>query len=96
MLSPEAMLAPEPCIVGELVAMKAALRHPCLERPVAFIGGWEVEALLRPLHRGMTIGALMDAWQIPLESKPAIVGWLLKHRVLTVPSSTGRERRPPQ
>jgi flavin-dependent dehydrogenase len=95
-LSPEAMLAPEPCIVGDLVAMKAALRHPCLERPVAFIGGWEVEALLRPLHRGVTIGALMDAWQIPLESKPAIVGWLLKHRVLTVPPSTGRERRPPQ
>jgi flavin-dependent dehydrogenase len=93
-LSPEATLAAEPCIVGDLVEMKAALRHPCLERPVAFLGGWEVAALLRPLHRGVTIRALMDAWPIPLKSKPAIADWLLKHRVLTVPLSTSQERRP--
>jgi flavin-dependent dehydrogenase len=95
-LSPEATLAPEPCIVGDLVEMKAALCHPCQERPVAFLGGWEVAALLRPLHAGVTIRALMDAWPIPVESKPATAGWLLKHRVLTVPLSTSRERRPSQ
>jgi flavin-dependent dehydrogenase len=95
-LSPEATLAPEPCIVGDLVEMKAALCHPCLERPVAFLGGWEVAALLRPLHAGVTIRALMDAWPIPVKSKPAIAGWLLKHRVLTLPLSTSRERRPSQ
>jgi len=87
MLSPEATLAPEPCIVGDLIEMKAALRHPCLERPVAFLGGWEVAALLRPLHRGVTIRALRDAWPIPVKSKPAIADWLFKHRVLTVAPS---------
>jgi flavin-dependent dehydrogenase len=87
-LSPEATLSPEPCIVGSLVAMKSALRHPGLERPVAFLGDWEVAALLEPLHRGMTIRGLMDAWQIPVRSKPAIASWLLKHGVLAVPQTT--------
>jgi flavin-dependent dehydrogenase len=82
-LSPEATLVPEPCIVDDFVALKSALRHPCLERPVAFLGNWEMAALLRPLRPGMTIGALTEAWQIPLDSKPAIARWLLKHRVLT-------------
>jgi flavin-dependent dehydrogenase len=81
-LSPEAMLVPEPCIVGDFIAMKPALHHPDLERPVAFLGGCEVATLLRPLHPGMALGALMDAWKIPVGSKPAIAGWLLKHRVL--------------
>jgi flavin-dependent dehydrogenase len=83
-LSPEATLAPEPCIVGDLVAMKYALHHPGLATPVAFLGGWEVATLLRPLQRVVTIGGLMDAWQIPVKSKTAIAGWLLKNRVLTL------------
>jgi hypothetical protein len=62
--------------------MRHALHHPSLERPVAFLGGCEVAALLRPLHPGMALGALMNAWKIPVGSKPAIADWLLKHRVL--------------
>src|SRR5262245_9948288 len=81
-LSPEAMLVPEPCIVGDFIAIKPALHHPDLERSVAFLGGCEVAALLRPLRPGMALGALMDAWKIPIGSKPAIASWLLKHRVL--------------
>jgi hypothetical protein len=38
--------------------------------------------LLRPLHAGMALGALMDQWRIPIGSKPAIARWLLDHRVL--------------
>jgi hypothetical protein len=87
-LSPEATLSPEPCIVGRLVAMKSALRHPGLERPVAFLGDWEVAALLQPLHRDMTVRGLMDAWQVPAHSKPAIASWLLKHGILTVRQTT--------
>jgi hypothetical protein len=82
MLSPEVTLDDQPCIVGDLVTMRPALYHPCLERPVAFIGGWEVAPLLRPMHAGIALGALMNAWQIPTRLKPAIANWLLKHRVL--------------
>jgi hypothetical protein len=81
-LSSEALLVPQPCIVGDFVAVKPALHHPSLERPVAFLGGCEVAALLRPLQPGMALGALMDTWEIPIPSKPAIADWLLKHRVL--------------
>ena len=81
-LSPEAMLVPEPCIVGDFIAIKPALHHPDLARPVAVLGGCEVAPLLRPLRPGMPLGALMDAWEIPIGSKAAIASWLLKHRVL--------------
>jgi flavin-dependent dehydrogenase len=91
-LSPEAVLVGEPCIVGDLVAMKPALRHPSLERPVAFLGGWELAKLLRPLHGDITLGALMNAWQIPIGSKPAIATWLLDHRVLRVHDQRGKTR----
>lgn len=82
-LSAEATFEDEPCIVGDLIALKPALNHPGLERPVAFLGGWELATLLRPLHAGMALGALMDHWRIPIRSKPAIARWLLDHRVLT-------------
>lgn len=81
-LSPEATIADEPCIVGDLVAMKPALHHPALERPVAFLGGWEVATLLRSVQTGMTLDALMNAWPIPTGSKPAIAAWLLNHHVI--------------
>jgi flavin-dependent dehydrogenase len=81
-LSPEATFADEPCIVGDLVAMKQALHHPGLERPVAFLAGWELAGLLQPVRAGMTLGALMRTWPIPSRSKLAIADWLLGHRVL--------------
>src|SRR5262249_9457723 len=46
-LSPDAMLMPEPCIVGDFIAIKPALHHPDLERPVAFLGGSGVGGCLR-------------------------------------------------
>jgi flavin-dependent dehydrogenase len=81
-LSPEATFIDEPCLVGDLVAIKRALHHPGLERPLAFLHGWDVEALLRPLRHPMTLDSLMNEWKISLPLKHAIVTWLLKHRVL--------------
>jgi flavin-dependent dehydrogenase len=81
-LSPEAVLDHEPCIVGDMIALKPALSHPGLERPVAFLGGWELAGLLRPLQTGMALSALMDTWRIPTGSKRAIAKWLLDHGVL--------------
>jgi flavin-dependent dehydrogenase len=91
-LSPEAAFVDEPCIVGDLVALKPALRLRDLPRPVSFLGGWELARLLRPLQPGVTIGALMDAWQIPTRWKPEIVAWLLTHRVLTLHPPTQQNR----
>jgi flavin-dependent dehydrogenase len=81
-LAPEATFKDKPCIVGDFVATKPALHHPGLDRPIAFVGGWELAQLLSPLSPGMPLSALMDAWPIPSTSKPAIADWLLKYHVL--------------
>lgn len=81
-LSPNAKLVDEPCIVGDFVVIRPALCHPGLERPVAYLGGWDVAELLKPLRPGIALGALMSAWQIPNRTKPAVAGWLISHRVL--------------
>jgi flavin-dependent dehydrogenase len=81
-LAPESTLKDEPCIVGDFIATKPALHHPGLDRPIAFVGGWELAQLLGPLSPGMPLGALMNAWPIPSAVKPAIADWLLKYHVL--------------
>ena len=54
-LAPEAVLQNEPCIVGDMIESRPALSHPDLERPVAFLGGWDLASLLQPLRgTGMT------------------------------------------
>ena len=90
-LSTEAKLQPKPCIVGDLVAVKPVLHHPSLARPVAFLAGLEVAALLRSVHRGVEIGTLMNSWNIPDELKPSVANWLLRNRVL-IPSSEAERR----
>jgi len=94
-LSPEAMLLQEPCIVGDLVVVKPALRHPSLDRPVAYLGGQEVAPLLNGLRGAVSVSVLMNSWHIPTELKPAIARWLLQNRVL-IPSSKERQREYPQ
>jgi flavin-dependent dehydrogenase len=98
MLASDVTFEEEACIVGDLIAMKPALHHPDLERPVAFIGGWELAALLQPLYPGIALGALMKAWRMPIQSKPAIATWLLNRRFLQVhsgrqPEGAGNERQ---
>lgn len=92
-LSPEARFIDEPCIVGDVIAMKQALHHPGLERPVAFLHGWDVTALLRPLRHATTLDALTGEWKIPARLKHAIVVWLLKHSILEVNCATIETRR---
>lgn len=87
-LSPEAAIVDEPCIVDEFVTVHPALRHPGLERPVAFLGGLKVANLLQPVRAGIALGALMDAWQIPIRSKPAIASWLLDRDILQMYRAT--------
>ena len=73
-----------PCIDGEFVAVKPAVRHPGLEGPVAYIGGQEIAPLLRRLTVGSTPLQIARSWsdRIPLESGLAIAGWMLNRGIL--------------
>ncbi len=73
-----------PCIDGDFVTVKVALRHPNLESPAAYLGGWELAPLLRRLPAGFTATQIVRSWsnEIPLESGLAIAGWLLNNGIL--------------
>jgi flavin-dependent dehydrogenase len=73
-----------PCLDGDFVTVKPALRHPNLESPAAYLGGWELAPLLRRLPAGSTPAQIARSWSdtIPLQSGLAIAGWLLNNGIL--------------
>jgi hypothetical protein len=73
-----------PCIEGDFVTMKPAVRHPNLEAPIAYLGGWEVAPLLQRLPVGLTLVQLAQAWShvIPARSGLAVAGWLFNNGLL--------------
>ena len=86
-LAAEAELIATPCIVGDFVAVRRALRHPRLDEPIAFVGGHELAPLLQKLRPGMTIRDVIGCWSncIGTATASSIVGWLLQAGVLVAP-----------
>ena len=62
-LAAAAELVATPCLVGDFVAMRDALRHPRPEEPVAFVAGHELGPLLRQFRPGMTVRDVATAGQ---------------------------------
>jgi flavin-dependent dehydrogenase len=83
-LSPQLEFVDLPCIEGEFVSVKPALRHPGLDGPVAYVGGWELAPLLRQLPAGLTALQIARSWsgRVPLECGLALAGWLLRNGIL--------------
>jgi flavin-dependent dehydrogenase len=73
-----------PCIDGDFVALKPAVRHPGLDGPVAYLGGQEIALLLRGLPAGSTPLEIARSWadKMPLDSGLAIAGWMLNRGIL--------------
>ena len=86
-LSPQAEFVDLPCIVDDFVALGSALRHPGIERPMAFLGGFAVVPLLRQLNPGMTLLDLVRSWSVsvPVASAATMARFLLTHGVLVAP-----------
>ena len=88
-LSPDVALVEIPRLGAEFVEVGTALRHPSLDAPVAYVGGWELAPLLRTMRPGMTPMQAVRAWAptVPIATGISIVGWLFRHGVLvTAPS----------
>jgi flavin-dependent dehydrogenase len=83
-LSPLAELVKLPGVVGDFVAINQALRHPALERPVAFLSGIAIASLLQPVRTGMTLAELAGSWcmMLPPSKATAIARFLYGHYVL--------------
>lgn len=83
-LSPDAELIDVPRLGTDFVAFGPALRHPALDGPVAYLGGWELAPLLRGVRTGMTPLQVVHSWApgVPVESGLAIAGWMLGRGIL--------------
>ena len=83
-LSLEAELVDVPLLGADFVGLGAALSHPGLDAPIAYLGGWELAPLLRKMRPGMTPLDVVHSWspRVPLKSGIAIAGWLLSHGIL--------------
>jgi hypothetical protein len=83
-LSPLVEFVDLPCIDGDFVTVKTAVRHPELDAPLAYLGGWELAPLLNDVTPGMTPVDDERTWsdRVPPRSGTAIAGWLLDHRIL--------------
>jgi flavin-dependent dehydrogenase len=73
-----------PCIEGDFVTVKAALRHPTISGAIAYLGGHALAPLLRELPAGLTPMQIAQSWsdRIPLDRGLAITGWMLDRGLL--------------
>jgi len=73
-----------PCIDGEFVTVKSAVRHPTLDEPLAFLGDAELAPLLRVVPDRVSPVDLTRAWSkvVGMRQSQAMITWLLNRRML--------------
>ena len=78
-LSPLVEFVDLPCIDGDFVTVKQAVRHPGLDGPLAYLGNREVAPLLHQLPAGLTPLQIARLWshRMPFERAIVIAGWML-------------------
>lgn len=79
-LSPDLTFLESPCIEGGYVTLKPALHHPSLDRPVTFVGGFEMPPLVLRVRTGMKPMEIALLWsdRVPIETGLSLAGWLLR------------------
>ena len=77
-------VADHPCVAGDFVALRPALRYPGAERPVAFVGGQEVVPFLRAIRPGATPVEIAQsrAGEQTFASALALAFWMLRAGIL--------------
>lgn len=82
-LAPHVSLAEEPCIVGEKIDSRIALRSPTLSHPVVFLGDIEVAPLLVAMADSPTWRDLVSHWskRLPLARAERLALWFWEKRI---------------
>lgn len=83
-LAADAVIARGPAIVGDFVEPHAMLEHANIGRPVAFLAGADLPALLQTLPRGFALRDLPELWRAQVSTPDAwrIADWLWQRRIL--------------
>jgi flavin-dependent dehydrogenase len=85
-----ASIVDHPCAVGDRVRLRRAISHPRLNRPVAYLDGFELEPLLPDLDGSSTASDLVATWSSAVGRSAAekIVRWLC-HTGIAEPTLDG-------
>jgi flavin-dependent dehydrogenase len=83
-LSPDLQVIKTSCIVADRVQLRSAIMHPKLERPIAFLAGFDLILLLGSVVHVRTVGQLINLWstQMPSQTAVRIVNWLWQQELL--------------
>jgi flavin-dependent dehydrogenase len=90
-ISERTLMLDEPCIVGDEICLRTALRHPNLGRYVAFVDGVEIGPLVSMVRSGVSIAGLLERLsdKIPEEQAKRICLWFLENGILEPISKRG-------
>jgi hypothetical protein len=84
-LAADARIIDAPVIDGDAIRRQPALVHPSLDRPVAWLGGTPIAAMIRAVRSKMTVAELFSVYgQASPASARAALSWLLAHGIVTV------------
>jgi flavin-dependent dehydrogenase len=94
-VSPDASVVPVPCVVGDEVRAHPAIVHPRLDRPVAFVGGHGVVALLDEVVAARRMQPLVDAWsdRMPRSQAARVAAWMVRRGLIEVASARSGDER---
>lgn len=83
-LSRDLVIEDLPCIEGEFVTLRKALRHPGLAGPVAYLADQALAPLMCDLPSGATLVEIAQAWshRMPFKSALSIAIWLRNSGIL--------------
>lgn len=82
-LSPFANIVTVPVLEGDTVRREAALAHPLLEQPVAWLGGLLIAPVVMAIRRGSATSILeMIARLFPKANASGVLEWLIEHEIL--------------
>lgn len=83
-VAPGVEVVEHPCVEGDFVAVRPALRRPGAERPIAFVGGQAVVPFLRSIRPGATPVeiARARAGEQPFGAALALAFWMVRAGIL--------------
>jgi hypothetical protein len=83
-LSTHARFVPTACAVDDRVELRDAVNHPCLDRPLVFLGGVEIAPLLRLVTGPSDLNHILDRWAsiVAAPKAASLLGWLVRNEIL--------------
>jgi flavin-dependent dehydrogenase len=81
-LSPLCSIVATACLEGDLVVERAAVAHPALDEPVAYVGGCALVPLLGSMTTGSTLAEVARHWSGRAPDPAALAVWLYRRGLL--------------